>query len=62
MRNLSGYDYLDNIAGIGLVKAKKIMSRTQITNIELVNFDIRFFETLFFLNRFLNNYHKILAN
>ncbi len=56
---LSGCDYLDNIAGIGLVKAKKIMSRTQITNIELVNFDIRFFETLFFLNRFLNNYHEI---
>jgi 5'-3' exonuclease len=59
---LSGCDYLDNIAGIGLVKAKKIMSRTQITNIELVNFDMKFFETLFILNRFLNNYHKILAN
>ncbi len=59
---LSGCDYLDNIAGIGLVKAKKIMSRTQITNIELVNFAMKCFETLFFLNRFLNNYHKILAN
>jgi 5'-3' exonuclease len=33
---LSGCDYLDNITGIGLAKAKKIMSRTQITNIELV--------------------------
>lgn len=33
---LSGCDYLDNIAGIGLVKAKKIMSKTQITNIDLV--------------------------
>ena len=35
---LSGCDYLDNITGIGLVKAKKIFSRTQITNIELVIF------------------------
>jgi 5'-3' exonuclease len=33
---LSGCDYLDNITGIGLVKAKKIMSKTQITDIELV--------------------------
>ncbi|CAF1429768.1 unnamed protein product [Adineta ricciae] len=33
---LSGCDYLDNIAGIGLAKAKKIMSRTQINNIELI--------------------------
>jgi 5'-3' exonuclease len=33
---LSGCDYLDNISGIGLAKAKKIMSRTQITNIDLV--------------------------
>ncbi|UJR28468.1 hypothetical protein I4U23_009707 [Adineta vaga] len=33
---LSGCDYLDNIAGIGLAKAKKIMSRTQITDIELI--------------------------
>jgi exonuclease 1 len=34
---LSGCDYLDNIAGIGLVKAKKIMSKTQVNNIELVH-------------------------
>lgn len=33
---LSGCDYLDNIAGIGLVKAKKIMSRTKVSDIELV--------------------------
>ncbi|CAF3685500.1 unnamed protein product [Adineta steineri] len=33
---LSGCDYLDNITGIGLAKAKKVMSRTQITNIELI--------------------------
>ncbi|CAF4060796.1 unnamed protein product [Rotaria sp. Silwood2] len=33
---LSGCDYLENINGIGLVKAKKIMSRTQVTNIELI--------------------------
>ncbi|CAF0788729.1 unnamed protein product [Rotaria sordida] len=33
---LSGCDYLENITGIGLVKAKKIMSRTQVTNIELI--------------------------
>ncbi|CAF4707861.1 unnamed protein product [Rotaria sp. Silwood1] len=33
---LSGCDYLENISGIGLVKAKKIMSRTQVTNIELI--------------------------
>jgi exonuclease-1 len=33
---LSGCDYLDNISGIGLAKAKKIMSRTQVANIELI--------------------------
>ncbi|CAF4473139.1 unnamed protein product, partial [Rotaria magnacalcarata] len=33
---LSGCDYLENITGIGLVKAKKVMSRTQISNIDLI--------------------------
>jgi 5'-3' exonuclease len=61
---LSGCDYLDNISGIGLAKAKKIMSRTQVANIELVEF-IRIFsqkKIFSYVNRFLNNYHKILAN
>ena len=50
---LSGCDYLDNIAGIGLAKAKKIMSRTQVSNIELVKFfkGISFLIGLFFSMR-----------